>query len=326
MNPLFLVNARTSSYRWTERTLLVCLVVVQLQGRAQTPSTASPPYSMSVTVNEVAITFHATDAHHLPVLDLKPSELDIFDNEHGPGEIVSMQQLRDRSIHAALIIDTSGSVVSQISRSRAEALEAVQKLLVRATDEGTAVAFDRSRRVVQSWTKQKGDLLKSIAGIAADPHNRVDGSSVYDTLFSTCLFQFGKGASPTAAHVILLFSDGVDTASHVTAQAAIDRCRQSHTVVYAFSSKAAPGTSSLGPATLLRLTEQTGGRLFYADDPEDEIKADINTVELDLRNEYFLLYRPKTLIHDGAFHKIILVGPARVAQIVGTSGFYAPSH
>jgi Ca-activated chloride channel homolog len=53
---------------------------------------------------------------------------------------------------------------------------------------------------------------------------------------------------------------------------------------------------------------------------------DLDTVELDLRNQYLLLYRPKTLIHNGAFHKIVLVGPERVANIVGTSGFYAPTH
>jgi hypothetical protein len=65
--------------------------------------------------------------------------------------------------------------------------------------------------------------------------------------------------------------------------------------------------------------------LFYTDDPDGDIHADIDTVASDLRNEYFLLYRPKTLNHDGAFHRIILIGPERVAKIVGTSGFYAPA-
>ena len=324
MDALLPVKAHASLNHRTARALLACLVMVQPQGTAQAPSTASSSYSMNVTVNEVAITFHATDAHDLPVLDLKPSELDIFDNEHGPGHIVSMRLLQDRSIRAALIIDTSGSVSSQIRRSSAEAQEAVQTLLVQTTDEGTALAFDRSRRVVQSWTNQREDLLKGIADIGPNAHNKIDGSSVYDTLFSTCFFEFGKGARPTAANVILLFSDGVDTASHMTMKAAIDRCRQSQTAVYVFSSKPVSETSSLGTSTLLQLTEQTGGRLFYDDDPEDKIHTDIETVESDLRNVYYLLYRPKTLLSDGAFHKVVLVGPQRVAQIGGTSGFCGP--
>jgi VWFA-related protein len=300
--------------------------MVQAPGGAQAPATDSPGYSMNVTVNEVAITFHAADAHGLPVLDLKPSELDVFDNEQGPGHVVSMQLLRNRSIRVALILDTSGSVSSQISRSRAEAQEAVPTLLVQATDEGTVLAFDRSRRVVQGWTNQTGKLLASIADIGPNVHNKVDGSSVYDTLFNTCFFDFGKGASPPAANVILLFSDGVDTSSHMTAKAAIDRCRQSQTAVYVFRSKSISEPSSLGTSTLLLLTEQTGGRLFYADDAEGDIRNDIKAVESDLRSVYYLLYRPKTLLRDGAFHKIVLVGPQRVAQIMGTSGFYGPSH
>jgi VWFA-related protein len=324
MNALLRVKARAFSNRWMMRGFLSCLLLVLPQGAAQAPD--SPSYSMNVTVNEVAITFHAVDAHGLPVLDLKSSELDIFDNEHGPGQIVSMQLLRNRSLRAALILDTSGSVLSQISRSNAEAQEAVQTLLVQATDEGSALAFDRSRRVVQGWTNQSGNLLKSIADIGPNVHSRVDGSSVYDTLFNTCFFDFGKSAGPTTSNVILLFSDGVDTASHLTAQAAIDRCRQSETAVYVFRSKPIAGFSSLRTETLRQLTEQTGGRLFNADEAEGEIHTDLETVESDLRSVYYLLYRSKTLLRDGAFHKIVLVGPQRVAQIIGTSGFYGPTH
>lgn len=326
MGALLSVKARRSPYVLAERALLGHLLFVPQQGPAQTPSTSSPPYSLSVTVNEVGITFHAADANNLPVLDLKPQEVDVFDNEKGPGQIISMQQLRDRNIHTALVIDTSGSVAANVSHSRAEAQEAVQKLLVQADDRGTAVAFGRSRRVVQSWTHQKSSLANSIAEIGVGSRDPIDGTSVYDTLLSTCLYEFGKSAGPIAVNVILLFSDGEDTASHVTLRAAVDNCRQSHTVVYAFSPKPVSGTLSLGASTLRQITEQTGGRLFYADDPDGNIQADLETVELDLRNEYFLLYRPKTLIHNGAFHKIVLVGPERVVKIFGTSGFYAPAH
>jgi VWFA-related protein len=322
---LLRVKAGVTSNHWIECGLLACLLVIQPQGIAQAPPTTSPGYSMKVTVNEVAINFHATDAQGLPVLDLKPSEVDIFDNQHGPGQIVSMQLLRNRSIRAALILDTSGSVSSQITRYNAEAQQAVQTLLVQTADQGIAVAFDRSRRVVQSWTNQKENLLKSIADIGPNTHNRIDGSSVYDTLFNTCFFDFGEGASPATANVIVLFSDGIDTASHMTAQAATERCRQSHTSVYVFRSASSAGSSSLGASALQQLTEQTGGRLFYADDPEGAIQADLETLRADLRSQYFLLYRPKILPRDGAFHKIVLVGPHRVAQIIGASGFYGPS-
>jgi Ca-activated chloride channel family protein len=327
MNSFFLVKNSGSSSILTMRILVACLLFVHLQGIAQ-ESSSPPPYSLSVAVNEVAINFHANDFRNIPVLDLKQNELDVFDDEHGPGQIVSLQQVRDRSIDAALIFDTSGSVASQTSHSRAEAQEAVRKLLVQENDQGATVEFGRSRRVVQSWTSQKSGLLKSIAEIGVGSRDPIDGTSLYDTLFSTCLYELGKSTRVADAKAILLFSDGVDTTSHTTMQAALDRCRLSHTAIYSFTSKPVPGASSFGLSTLLQLTQQTGGRLFYSDDPDGSLSvdADMDIVESDLRNEYLLLYRPKTLIHDGAFHSIVLVGPQRVAQIFGTSGFYAPSH
>jgi Ca-activated chloride channel family protein len=282
------------------------------------------PYSLSVAVNEVEITFHAADAGHHPVLDLRPEELDVFDTGSGPGQIVSLRQLTGRPVHAKFIIDTSGSVAPQIARARAEAQEAVQKLVVESADEGSTVEFGRSRHLVQDWTNQRESLLRSIGGIGTKPFDPIDGTSVYDTLLSTCLYEFGGASGAPAAHVILLFSDGVDTSSHATLQAAIDSCRTSKTVLYAFSPRPAPGAHSLGPSTLRHLTEETGGRLFYVSDSNGDLNADLETVASDVGHEYVLIYKPKTLNHDGAFHGIVLVGPKRVADIVGTSGFYAP--
>lgn len=308
--------------------LLLALLLAQLNGSAQTPVVVPqeiPPYSLSVSVNVVEVTFHAADAHNLPVLDLRPGEVEVFDNGSGPGQIISLRQLIERPIHAAFVIDTSGSVAMQIARSRAEAQQAAQKLMVTATDEGTAVAFGRSRHVVQDWTNQSNSVVKSIGEMGRRAYDPLDGTSVYDTMLSSCQFEFGKKADVTVGNVILLFSDGVDTASHATIQAAIDICRQSRTPIYAFSPKPLPGTSSRGSSTLRQLTEQTGGRLFYADNPDGDFQSDLDVVASNLRNEYLLLYRPKTLNHDGAFHRIVLVGPKRVTEIVGTSGFYDPS-
>jgi len=282
------------------------------------------PYSLTVSVNEVGITFHASDSHNVPVIDLKPEEIDVFDNGDGPGQIISLRRLSNRPIHAGFIVDTSGSVAAHASHSRAEAQKAVEMLLSQAPDEGIVVAFARSRRVVQSWTNQKRNLLNSVGRIGVGPHDPIDGTSIFDALFSTCSYEFGKATNPNAANVILLFSDGEDTASYITAQKAIDRCRETHTAIYAFSPRPASAEPSLGPATLRQLTDHTGGRLFYVDDPDDHIGADIDTVGKDLRDEYLLLYRPRRLNRDGAFHRIVLVGPSRVVNIVGTSGFYAP--
>ena len=306
--------------------LFASLLFLHAAGIAQT-SSASPtqrtaPYSLTVSVNEVEITFHAADAHNLPVLDLRPTEIDVLDNESGPGQIISMQRIKDRPVRAGLLIDTSASVEPQSVRYRAAAKEAMQDLLVGPDDEGMTVSFAQSRRVVQSWTRQKASLVKSLGTINA---GTIGTTSMYDALFSTCLYEFGQVTAENASNVILLFSDGEDTTSHMTMQGAVDSCRRNHTAIYAFSPEPVLGTSSLGASTLRHITEQTGGRLFSLGDCSGDTQADIATVGGDLRNEYLLLYRPRKLDRDGAFHHIVLTGPERVATIVGTSGFYAPT-
>lgn len=152
----------------------------------------------------------------------------------------------------------------------------------------------------------------------------VDGTSLFDTLFNTCFYEFGKQASLASTNVILLFSDGEDTASSLVIRPAIDKCRENHTIIYAFSPKPASGAISLGPSTLRQLTEQTGGRLFYVNGLDSDVQADMDLLGADLKDEYLLVFRPKALDHDGSFHRIVLIGSKRVATIVGSSGFYAP--
>jgi hypothetical protein len=46
-------------------------------------------------VDEVSLTFHAADAHGLPVNDLKLDELRVLDNGRSPRRIVAFHSLRE---------------------------------------------------------------------------------------------------------------------------------------------------------------------------------------------------------------------------------------
>jgi Ca-activated chloride channel family protein len=309
--------------------LLILSVPASSQGVAPgsvgAPNASTAAYSMGVSVNEVGITFHALDAGRAPVRDLKPEEVDVFDNGIGPGRILSMRSLNNRPVHMAFLVDTSGSVGAEVSRSRVEAQEIVQELLVQPADEGLVTTVGRSRHVIQTWTKETKSLVESLGQTGRGPQDPIQGTGIFDALFSTCLSDFRKSSGEPATNVIVLLSDGEDTASNVDIKTAIDKCREDEATIYAISPKPVAGRPSLGPFTLRELTEQTGGRLFDVNDSEKDFRANMNVLKADLEAGYFLIYRPNKLKRDGAFHRIVLVGPKRVATIVGTSGFYAPS-
>jgi VWFA-related protein len=180
--------------------------------------------------------------------------------------------------------------------------------------------------LVQNWTSQKETLKESIDRIGRHPQELSDGTSLFDTLFSTCFAQFERDNALAAVHVILLFSDGEDTASFGTDEKkAMDKCRENHVLIYAFNPKQALEPTSTGLSTLRQFADESGGRMFYLDGAEDDVTADISTMATDLRQGYLLFYRPAGMRQDGSFHKVVVVGPKRVASIVGTSGFYAPT-
>lgn len=101
-------------------------------------------------------------------------------------------------------------------------------------------------------------------------------------------------------------------------------CQRSHTVIYGILASKGSDASRTGSATLAKLIEQTGGKLFHADS-DSETAAEIDLIENDLQNVYRLPYRPKDLKHDGSFHRIVLVGSSRIADIGGHSEYYAPA-
>jgi Ca-activated chloride channel homolog len=93
-----------------------------------------PPSTFNVSVDEVSLTFHAADQQGLPVTDLKPSDLIIYDNYRLPRKILAFQSLRDAPIRAGILLDTSVSMEGSISHDRAVSTEYVERLLRPKTD------------------------------------------------------------------------------------------------------------------------------------------------------------------------------------------------
>ena len=90
------------------------------QAKVAVPQSA--PYSLSVSVDEVSLNFHAADVHGLPVNDLKLDELNLLDNGTPPRRIVAFGSLREFPIRAGFLMDTSVSMEGYLARNRAISL------------------------------------------------------------------------------------------------------------------------------------------------------------------------------------------------------------
>jgi Ca-activated chloride channel family protein len=313
--------------------IICCLLAFTLiagahRTSAQTSSAVQsvPSSTFNVSVDEVSLTFHAADQQGLPVTDLKPSDLIIYDNDRLPRKILAFQALQDAPIRAGILLDTSASMEGSISHDRAVSTEYVERLLRPKTDLAFIEYFGYIPRIVQPWTGNQTALARGIGEATVGRANPRGGTAIFDTVFSACLYQFGKTDHPASGNFILLFTDGEDNTSHVDLKGVVDICQRTNTAIYAFRPEPSE-SSSPGPRNLALLTSQTGGRLFHLDDSEGEIFKDLNTIESDLRNQYWMVYRPAELRHDGRFHQIYvgISGPYKVTIDV-RSGYYAPDH
>jgi Ca-activated chloride channel family protein len=282
------------------------------------------PYRLSVPVDEVSLTFHAADRHKLPVNDLKLDELSLFDNDKPPGKILVFQSTQDFPIRAGILMDTSGSMAGHLAGDRAISMQYAQHLLRQQTDQAFVMDFGYISNILQPWTSDPAALTTGIQRIRAGAENPRGGTALLDAVYRVCLYEFGKMNHAASGNFILLFSDGEDNASHTSLRDAVDICQRNGTAVYAFRAESDSGPFSTGPETLAKLTSETGGRIFHDDGSAAEINTDLRIIEGDLRNQYYLVYKPAKLKHNGAFHHIALIGPDRVDSIAVRSGYYAP--
>jgi Ca-activated chloride channel homolog len=202
------------------------------------------PYSLSVSVDEVSLSFHAADAHSLPVNDLKLDELSLLDNGKPPRKILAFGSLRDFPIRAGILMDTSESMEGFLARNRAIAIEYAQRLLRQQTDQAFTMDFDSQSRVTQPWTGNTPALTAGIRSFIAGGKSHIGGTAIFDAIYRACLNQFGRLDRMGSANFILLFSDGEDNASMASAKDAVAMCQRANTAIYVFRAEPEAGFSA----------------------------------------------------------------------------------
>jgi Ca-activated chloride channel family protein len=294
------------------------------QGGTNTPPDPGD-YHLRIPVDEVVLTFFASDPHGLPVNDLKLSELQIRDNGQPPRKVLAFDALDHSALHAGFLLDTSPSVENALSATRSTALQAAQYLLRKPSDQVFLMDFGYTSNIELPWTNDPNLLAAHIRSVEAGARNPLGGTSLFDTIFRACFDLFGKLDPSAGSNSLLLFSDGEDTASHVSLEQAADACQRSNTTIYPFRAGSAHDFPSTGPQDLAELAAQTGGEVFRVDDPQATLERSLQIIETRQHNHYRLIYKPGVLNPDASFHRVELIPVGRDLLFVVRSGYYAPT-
>jgi len=236
------------------------------------------------------------------MLGLKPSDFELRDN--GVLQQVDLVSFEQIPLNVVLALDMSESV----SGNRLEQLrEASSGLLGGLTKDDQAGLVTFTQRVVLG-SKLTNDLAKIRE--AMTPLNDVGDTSIIDATYAAMML----GESDVGRGLVIVFSDGLDTASWLTAEMVLNTAKRSDVVVYAVSVQA-----RLKPEFLRDLTSATGGRLY-----EIEKTANLSTVFLgvleEFRHRYLISYTPNG-VDRGGWHKLDVGIKGRRAAIKARPGY-----
>ena len=255
----------------------------------QTVRTQGVEYNESVNVDAIQVTVVVTDGQGNFVPDLPRSAFRIYDN-NVPQRITHFAS-RNIPLELTAAIDVSGSMVDTIPRLR----EVVRQFLgaLQPSHKVTLLAFN--------------DTIFTLARASIDPPTRLKavnrlqawgGTALYDVVVRA-VDMLGRQIGRRA---LVVFSDGEDTASHITLKTAEERLQRSDATVYTLAQGQAYRRAELRQV-LERLARTSGGRAFAHDDVA-RLAESFDEILRDLSNQYLLAYAPPDLRRDGTWHEI----------------------
>jgi Ca-activated chloride channel homolog len=212
----------------------------------------------------------------------KPQPLAVFSNEVLPITVIVM-------------LDTSGSMTANLDTLKAGAEQFFLRLL--KEDRGRLGAFNDKIQFVSPLTGDRDTLIASLQQVDFGYPTRL-----YDAI-AAGLDEL-KGLD--GRRVVLVFTDGDDTASRMRFGTVLDRAQTEEVMVYAIGLQSDTFVNGQHVRTrpdrsLKKLAEQTGGGFFELS-RADQMTSTFTRVAQELHSQYLLGFSPEN--RDGKTHQL----------------------
>ncbi len=265
-----------------------------------------------------SVHFVVTDDNGTFVTGLGPSDLRVYDNDR-PQVISTFERRVQAPVRVALVLDRSASLKDRFPDVLDSATAFVRSVVRGPDDQGAIVAFDSKVYRLQPWTSDPAALVGAIRKLTP-----AGGTSLFDALYKACRDDFAR--TDTRQNVVVLVTDGEDTASVATFDDALRMAQLSHVAVYVLGVRAERSLNSRelqGKRVLTSLATLTGGRVFYPDDyGGNSLTTVFAQVRNELRNGYSLTYY-LDLPPDNAFHHVRVETRDRSLHVHAPTGYFA---
>jgi len=281
---------QTPSPKLIARLLLCALLACAAASSAQQPDT-----TIKVDVKLVNVFVTVTDSHGAPVASLQKENF-ILKEDGKEQKIAVFAKESALPLSIVLAVDTSLSTRKDLPLELTSARKFAHAI-VRPQDALAVYKFSETVSQVVPFTS---DLKMIDAGIEKTRNGAA--TALYDAIF---LGSQSLGRRQ-GRKVIVVITDGGDTASQVDYKAALRAAQESEAIIYSIIDvpiEASAGRDTGGEHALIQISADTGGKYYYATSLA-QLDTAFQKISDELRTQYLLAYYPSERFSDSEFRQL----------------------
>ncbi len=277
---------------------------------------SSPDNIISVRTDLVTVPAFVMDEHRRRVFNLSATDFAL--RVDGRAVKVEYFAAGTERVALAFALDVSGSARDTIVRQQEIALALFSRF-----GRGSRIAvlrFGETAQLALPFTTNVGEALAAF-NFPAIAGQR---TAIFDAAAEAIRAYDTSGGNAAERRIIILMSDGLDTASTTRPRTVIDMAREcgvSFYVIHLPIFAPRDGRLTARPASqgFREMAEQTGGRYFKIGDAKAALDLHVTydlapvfkSIEEDLRSQFVLGYYPGEEARDRKFHRVEVVLTSR---------------
>jgi VWFA-related protein len=298
--------------------LAVVVVCVLSVGRSACAQEIEPDDVVKMRTDIVTVPVVVVDSRGHRVVGLRQDDF-VVRAEGQPQRIEFFVPGASR-VALLFLLDASGSARSYLADQREAALSLVSQFGPKS--EVAVVHFTDVTTVRAQFSK---DIQAASKGFDFPAHSGRH-TAIFDSAMKALQMLRQRGNDPTERRIVVITSDGLDTASKVKAADVIARARNENVSFYVIHFPLfSPHEGRLKPRPtsggFRQLAEKTGGDYFVTEDAagalaghsQIDLSAIFKAIAEDLAGQYLLGFYPVAAFRDGRPHKVE-VGLAQKAR------------
>jgi Ca-activated chloride channel family protein len=282
------------------------------------PRLVAQEVTLHVDVKLVNVFVNVTDRNGLIVGGLTREDFALTEDGRAQ-KIAVFERQSELPLNVTLAIDTSGSVHKDMAEE-ADAARRFAHALLRSQDQMSLIQFATDVHELTPFTNKLSAIDRGLSQLRGDY-----ATALYDAIVLGSK-ELGR---KQGRKVLVLVSDGGDTAKSSTYDEALEEALRNEVMIYSIIDvpiEASAGRDLGGEHALITLAEQTGGKSFY--ESEGGLDKAFAHVSDDLRTQYLLGYYPQHQEPGRNFHRLQVTVPRAALKdfnIRHKTGYYMDS-